>query len=133
MLTPTQARKLVAFRVRSLSLKPMRASPLLAVTLRTDDRPMSGIGLPWYRREDYAEITQVMEGSAKYPPRFDAWLIAAEKVLARYEKKGIVVHKVLIDPKTFPAWCRARGLRINSTARMVFANEHVAGIGRDRH
>lgn len=83
--------------------------------------PLAGIGAAWYRREDYEQIKLVMEDAHLLPPSFDEWEQKAENGRKQLIAQGHIVIKAYIDPKTFPAWCRGRGLKVNAQARMDFA------------
>jgi hypothetical protein len=78
-------------------------------------------GVPWYRRQDYARILEVMEDAHVLPATFDKWLYLAEKVLQNAVNKGVVPVKAHIDPEQFVVWCRQRGLNVNADARIQFA------------
>jgi len=94
---------------------------------------ISAAGIPWYRREQYARVLEVMEDANLLSPTYDEWLERAEQAFKRVERQGVIAHKVEIDPETFPIWCRARGLNVNADARIQFANHHAALIQRDKH
>jgi predicted aconitase len=83
---------------------------------------VSAIGVPWYTRQNYARILQVMEDAHLLPKTYDRWLSAAEQVLQRAKSSGAVPVKAYIDPETFPSWCQERGLKADANARMQFAN-----------
>lgn len=82
-------------------------------------------GVAWYRQEDYAKIKKIMVDHRKLPDTYKKWLKSAEQTVNQIGGHGHIVEKVYIDPDTFPAWCRARGLDIDADARMRFANEAV--------
>lgn len=88
--------------------------------------PVRAVGIPWYRREDYARIRRTMRDGAKLPARYADWLRAAEATQKQIEGQGIVAERVYLDPRGFAEWCRARGLDIDADARMRFASAAVA-------
>lgn len=82
---------------------------------------VSAVGVPWYTRQNYKRILEVMSDAHVLPTTFDAWQHAAEKVLERARRRGATPVKALIDPETFPDWCRQRGLDADANARSQFA------------
>lgn len=92
--------------------------------------PIRAAGMVWYRAEDYDAIRRIMADGNKLPTRFDVWLEKAETGEKDRQIRGEIVVRAYIDPKTFPDWCRSRGLNIDSKARIEYANliayEHVS-------
>mgnify|MGYP000987374674 FL=1 len=84
------------------------------------------VGIPWYRREDYPALLRLFVDRDRLPARFDDWLQRAEQTLQSVQAGGQIAEKVYLDPAEFSRWCGARGLDIDSDARMAFANEAVA-------
>lgn len=87
---------------------------------------ITATGLAWYRRENYDELRRISSDGATWAKTYDEWLKAAESIFNKFRAEGYTVYKVDIDPKAFPAWCAARGLNVDSRARIRFANEAVA-------
>jgi hypothetical protein len=83
------------------------------------------IGMAWYHREDYEKLSSIFTDSHVLPKTFDKWLQLAEKGFNSFASQGITVEKVYINPDTFPAWCKARGLDINTEARFEFSTDFV--------
>ncbi len=81
------------------------------------------VGLPWFYRQDYGRILEIMEDAAAMPERYDQWLKQAEAFERQVKRAGKVPVRAIVDPGEFPAWCRARGLKIDGKARVQFANE----------
>lgn len=79
-------------------------------------------GMVWYHREDYDACLRIMTDSDKLPRSFSVWLSKAEYGEQKLKLDGYAVVRAYIDPKTFPDWCRSRGLDINSNARTEYAN-----------
>jgi hypothetical protein len=79
-------------------------------------------GIPWYKREEYDEIRRVMEDAASLPKEFDTWLQKALQVKEHLKGQGVVAVEAYIDPSEFVAWCRGRGLHVDSAARIEYAN-----------
>ena len=86
------------------------------------EKQKSVIGLSWYRAEDYDAILGIMSDSNKLPDTFGEWLLKAENGEKELTATGHIVVRAVIDPKTFPDWCRSRSLNIDSKARMEYAN-----------
>ena len=94
---------------------------------------ISIIGIPWYTQRDWPRIREIMIDPDSLPPTYEKWLYRANKIVQNATHKGIVVYKVQIDPKAFPAWCRSRGLNIDGNARTEFADLHAIGMHREKH
>lgn len=85
--------------------------------------PVQIIGMVWYEREHYDAIRRVMTDREKLPATFHEWRMKAETEEKKFRREGKIVVRVLIDPETFPDWCRSRGLNIDAQARNLFAAE----------
>jgi hypothetical protein len=81
------------------------------------------VAVPWYRREDYARIREIMEDADSLAPSYDHWLTAAENNEAEARRVGVQVVRVPVDPETFTRWCVDRGSARTRTARVEFVNE----------
>lgn len=95
--------------------------------------PIRAVGIPWYRREDYARVRKLFKDGDQFPATFDHWLKAAEKTKQVYEADGYIVLKAYIDPSTFPVWCKTRGLDIDANARTEFGSWFAAQAYRQTH
>jgi len=84
--------------------------------------PPGVIALAWYQREDYPRILQIMKDASTMPQTYDRWLEkeTARERLAVHSDKTVV--KALINPETFPDWCRINGVKADAKGRMRFAN-----------
>lgn len=84
------------------------------------------IGFAWFDRENYDELKALFTDGDSLPDTFDQWQTLAERGVDQLRREGKIVIKAYLDPKTFPEWCRSRGLDINSAARRKFAAEFAA-------
>jgi len=84
------------------------------------------IAVPWYRREDYGRILQIMADTQRLPPTFANWMQRADELCRNCQEIGIIVEKAFVDPDRFPVWCRARGLKPDGKARHRLATEVIA-------
>lgn len=83
------------------------------------------MGMAWYREEDWPEIKRIMSDAYKLHATYAEWFKSATAGEQHLKQQGIIVERVYIDPREFPAWCRARGLNADAAARMRFGNEFV--------
>jgi hypothetical protein len=83
------------------------------------------LGMAWYHREDYKKLLKIFTDSHLLPNTYDKWHRFAEEGVDRLSSDGFTVEKVYIEPKTFPAWCRANGLDIDAKARLAFTDDVV--------
>lgn len=88
-----------------------------------DHLPASRIGLPWYRREDYAPLRAGMADSHLLAPTYEVWLAAALNNEAVARQAGLDVVRVVIDPLIFARWCAMRGRPANAGARVEYVRE----------
>jgi hypothetical protein len=58
-----------------------------------------------------------------FPAVYQNWTATTEDEIRRCMVAGYVVDKIIIVPSQFEAWCRQRGFRMHSYARMLFAAE----------
>lgn len=86
------------------------------------NKQKSVIGMALYRAEDYDAILGIMSDSHKLPGTFSEWLLKAENGEKELTASGHIVVRAIIDPKSFPDWCRSRNLNVDAEARMHFAN-----------
>lgn len=88
--------------------------------------PRRIIGLPWYRREDYPIIRQMMADAHVLASTYDQWLVAAENNEAVGRQAGLEIARVVIVPEEFKAWCLAQGLEPDSAARTKYASARAS-------
>jgi uncharacterized membrane protein len=88
-----------------------------------DLRKVRAAGISWYRREDYPRILEIMEDAHVLPDTFDDWRKKAGGQESEWKSRGVVIVRAIIDPDTFPAWCRKEGLNVDAKARTAFASE----------
>ena len=81
---------------------------------------------PWYRREDYALIREIMDDGDTLPLAFDEWEKNAESDRAAAKREGISIIPVFIDPHEFFSFCNEKKISPNSTTRAQFASSRGA-------
>jgi hypothetical protein len=82
---------------------------------------------PWYRREDYALIREIMEdGEDNFPLAFDEWQKNAECELADAKRVGTIMIPVFIYPDEFFSFCNKWKIPLNKKTRAEFANSRGA-------
>lgn len=84
------------------------------------------IALPWYSREDYPILRDIVSDPHNLAPSYDQWLAAAENNESVGRQTGLEIVRVLVEPSSFAQWCAARGLEPDSTARMRYVAERQA-------
>lgn len=88
-----------------------------------NSRPVRAAGIPWFRREDYDRILDIMEDRDILPATWAEWRKQAAKAESYFRSLGVETVRAILDPGEFPAWCRARGLKVDGKARIAFGNE----------
>jgi hypothetical protein len=85
------------------------------------------VGIPWYTRETYADVVEVMADRRHLPGTFEAWLAVAERNVKDYEIQGLTVRRVQMDARIFLQWCDLLSFRPVAHARSVFAEQQARG------
>ena len=80
-------------------------------------------GILWYRPENYQICRKLFVDGNVLQETYKDWLAAAEKMEKYLRKNGVTVYRIPLDPNTFPAWCLAKGMKLDAQARASFANE----------
>jgi len=80
------------------------------------------VGIPWFKSDSYEAARALMTDGAQLPEQYGVWLNEAESVRAEADEGGHHVLKVMIEPKEFSLWCRARNIAPDAKARVRFAN-----------
>ena len=90
--------------------------------------PMQAVGIAWFRSaEDYKALVALFDDRDSFRLTFEEWLLKAEEARKNIAGQGHAVVRAYLDPIEFPIWCADRSLKIDSKARMRFANEVAAG------
>lgn len=84
------------------------------------------VGVAWYREADYAAVLGIMLDAANMQRTFKPWHDIMRKKERQLQAQGFVVYRAIIDPQTFPAWCAARGHKVDASGRTAFAAEYAA-------
>ena len=79
------------------------------------------LGVPWFRRQDYAHCLDVMDDRDRLPPTFEAWEAEAQRRFAELQAFGCTLERVTVDPDDFVSFCRVEGLRHDGMALKAFA------------
>jgi len=87
------------------------------------NEPARRIGLPWYRREDYQRIREMMVDRHNLAPTYESWLAAAENNESVGSQAGLHVSRILIEPETFARWCAEKSVEPDSAARRNYVAE----------
>ncbi len=82
---------------------------------------VAAVGMPWYSRDKFARIREVMSDRDRLHDTFDEWEKAAKQGEAGFKASGRVIVRANLDPDEFVAWCAARDLDTNASARNQFA------------
>lgn len=85
--------------------------------------PLIGTGIPWYRREDYPRILEIMRDGDGLPGTYEEWEQLAEQAEREFGRPLAPAIRVYIDPDQFVTWCTMRGHNIDASGRMAFAGD----------
>lgn len=89
------------------------------------------VALPWYSREDYPDIRNMVSDPHNLAPSYEQWLAAAQNNEDVGRQAGLTIVRVPIEPSSFARWCAAQGLEPDSAARMRYVSEKQAQASND--
>ena len=98
---------------------------------RTGSKPL--IGLPWFRKEDFASLRDVFSDRENVHDTWEEWLQSALKMEAAIKAQGGRAERVDIEPKAFADWCKRNGLKTDGRGRQAFAAAAIASRMTPRH
>lgn len=91
---------------------------------------MPVVGQVWFEKENYAAAIAIMSDADSMPITFEKWLYRAQKTERDLKAMGYRVTRAVIDPATFPTWCKDHGLDVGPAGRQAFASDHAHRQGR---
>src|SRR5687767_5795446 len=94
-------------------------SPALTAELRGQEQ-FTAAGLPWYTRQNYPRVLEVMTDRESQPITYDRWLAQAERAIERARDAGYPTLKAHLDPDHFLIWCEERGMEPDNLARLAY-------------
>lgn len=92
-----------------------------------------GVGLPWYRREDYPRILTVMADNYDLPRSFDEWEKRAHEAVKFVVREGGKPVRVEVKPDKFITYCSLRGLNVDAHGRQMFAADPANWPASNKH
>jgi len=81
---------------------------------------------PWYRRDDYALVREIMQDGETFPLAFDEWEKNAESELAAAKRDGRNIIPVFLDPDEFFTFCKEKKISPSSVTAAEFASSRGA-------
>jgi hypothetical protein len=85
--------------------------------------PPLRIGLAWFDREQWQQLTQVVPDRSELDDTYEQWERSAKKAMKELERCGQAVEKVPVRIDELLAWCALRGVVPDGKARSQFASE----------
>ena len=76
---------------------------------------------PWYRRNEYSLMREILEDRETLPHSFDEWEANAES-----ERKSARLIPVFVDPDEFFSFCNERKISPNTDTAAEFARSRGA-------
>ncbi len=89
------------------------------------------MGIVWYLKQDYPAVLRIMADADALPTSFEKWQHQAQRVERDLRAQGITPIRAILDPATFPEWCRRNGQQVDAKGRLAFANDHAYRHGRN--
>ncbi len=90
-------------------------------TASSEGLHLAGTPFPWFDRESYPRILDVMVDHDLLPQSYERWLKQAQRVLEKARREGERPIRAHIDPDRFLAWCTDNGMEPDSMARLAYA------------
>jgi hypothetical protein len=82
---------------------------------------------PWFRREDYALVREIMEDAEDtLPLAFDEWEANAEAERKAARRELVFIEPVFLDPAEFYSFCTEKKISPNKNTAAEFANSRGA-------
>jgi hypothetical protein len=81
---------------------------------------------PWYRREEYALMREIMDDGETLPLSFDEWEKNAESERAVAKREGVSIIPVLVGPDEFFAFCKEKKITPDRATAAAFASSRGA-------
>jgi hypothetical protein len=82
---------------------------------------LTGTPFPWFDRESYPRILEVMVDHDLLPQSYDRWLKQAQRVLEKARRDGQRPIRAHIDPDRFLEWCGENDWPADGMARLTYA------------
>ena len=89
------------------------------------------VGLCFISREDWPEYCRVC-ADTPIGSDYDAWLKNVQQLCNGMAANGSRAVKIDVKPADLLAWCKARGLEVNSSSRANYAAARLAEIYHKR-
>ena len=81
---------------------------------------------PWYRRQDYPLMREIMDDGETLPLSFDEWEKNAECEQAAAKREGVSMLPVFLDPDEFFTFCKEKKISPNRKTAAEFASSRGA-------
>ncbi len=81
------------------------------------------VGIPWYRKRDYARIVSLMADTGQLPKSYERWRERAERLERSLRAAGRRSMRALIEPKAFARWCASHRLKANAHSRLLYVEK----------
>ena len=74
---------------------------------------------PWYRRQDYPLMREIMDDGETLPLSFDEWEKHAECEQAAAKREGVSIVPVFLDPDEFFTFCKEKKISCHPGGRYL--------------
>jgi hypothetical protein len=86
------------------------------------------VGLARFRAEHWPRWIETVDDRATWDETHAQWQQNVQAMAERLHRAGLEVIWVDLEPESFAAWCRERGLRNDAEARSRFAAERIGNL-----
>ena len=77
--------------------------------------------VPFVSREDYSELLRIVEDNNSFPADYDSFFQLYDNMMKDYQKAGLNMIKININPSELAEWCRSQNRTIDMKARTDYA------------
>ena len=93
--------------------------------LEKGDQDNVAVGMAWYRPDQWDALRVVSSDSEELEATFREWEEYASVQYEDLRKAGINIQKVDVNVPELVAWCKARGVPVDSDSRSEFAADKL--------
>lgn len=93
----------------------------------SDMKQFKLLGIPWFRRKEYAPAIAIMADRDQLYPTYEEWLPIAQARLKQLQAQNRRCKKVFLEVAPFEAFCEEQGIARDAHARALYAVAVASG------
>ena len=84
------------------------------------------MAVPWFRRQDYAILRQMLDAPEQLPGSYELWAQTAHRLVTSLRSNHVSTHIVVVTSEDLEDFCELSGLRPTLRACEVIASVELA-------